>query len=478
MNNLKALNDTAQFYYYGGFAGSPQSFFKRSYSFSPDDSSSVKQAFLEAVSHTKQYIIPVMDNIASLRDCVGHFMIYQSPIMNIIPEEDDQFGDNESLLYFKIDDHSDMTHEFTQYLACHKSFNDYNTLFKHSEEYRKELIQKRDAIYNNNEQYQRIISEISSRKKANIEKLQQYGLFQESKTETETPKKLTLNAAFKQVFGEALEPLGFKLLKNTKTPIFVRFINDEIMHVITYRKLGAMKTGYNRYEVSCGAISLYRRNIDLDDSPENWLINMGRYYYVYNISVSRELKLELIQFRYDIWGRTLDKGLDESTLEEEFTRSLFESQCNANDSTEMLNGIRLTCKVFKEIALPVLNSIIDLDSYIEFCYEMTPKRLELAEINEFISDERYSGSDGLILILANYRNDGKERTARMLEKGIMALGRRKTPEKIEMLKASYENERAFQVAVRDRILDTPELKSKAMNEAKKIQSSNIDRLKH
>lgn len=176
LNNLKALNDTAQFYYYGGFAGSPQSFFKRSYSFSPDDSSSVKQAFLEAVSHTKQYIIPVMDNIASLRDCVGHFMIYQSPIMNIIPEEDDQFGDNESLLYFKIDDHSDMTHEFTQYLACHKSFNDYNTLFKHSEEYRKELIQKRDAIYNNNEQYQRIISEISSRKKANIEKLQQYGL--------------------------------------------------------------------------------------------------------------------------------------------------------------------------------------------------------------------------------------------------------------------------------------------------------------
>ena len=65
----------------------------------------------------------------------------------------------------------------------------------------------------------------------------------------------------------------------------------------------------------------------------------------------------------------------------------------------------------------------------------------------------------------------------MLEKGIMALGRRKTPEKIEMLKASYENERAFQVAVRDRILDTPELKSKAMNEAKKIQSSNIDRFK-
>ena len=176
LNNIKVMNDTAQFYYYGGFAELTQSFFERSYSFSPDDSSSVKQAFLEALSQTKQYIIPVMDNIASLRDCVEHFMIYQSPIMNIIPEEDDLFGDNESLLYFKIDDHSDMTYEFSQYLTCHKQFTDYNTLFKHSEEYRKELIQKRDAIYNNNEHYQRIISEISSRKKANIEKLQQYGL--------------------------------------------------------------------------------------------------------------------------------------------------------------------------------------------------------------------------------------------------------------------------------------------------------------
>ncbi len=43
-------------------------------------------------------------------------------------------------------------------------------------------------------------------------------------------KKLTLNLAFKQVFGELLEPLGFVKLKGKNT--FIRPINNEIFHVI------------------------------------------------------------------------------------------------------------------------------------------------------------------------------------------------------------------------------------------------------
>ena len=39
-------------------------------------------------------------------------------------------------------------------------------------------------------------------------------------------KKLTMNAAFKQVFGEALEPLGFIKAK-TKYPYYIRFVFEE-----------------------------------------------------------------------------------------------------------------------------------------------------------------------------------------------------------------------------------------------------------
>ena len=46
-------------------------------------------------------------------------------------------------------------------------------------------------------------------------------------------KSMSLNAAFKKVFGETLEPLGFKLIKS-KFPYFVRVVpGGEIIHVIT-----------------------------------------------------------------------------------------------------------------------------------------------------------------------------------------------------------------------------------------------------
>ena len=41
-----------------------------------------------------------------------------------------------------------------------------------------------------------------------------------------------LNTAFKKVYGELLEPYGFKKLKG-RNPYFVRMVGDEIVHVIT-----------------------------------------------------------------------------------------------------------------------------------------------------------------------------------------------------------------------------------------------------
>lgn len=175
-NNLSIMNDTAQFYFYSEPYEKNKTFFNRSYPFAPNDNDLIKQSFLEALSHTKQYIIQVMDRIISLRDCVDYFMVYQSQILQILIDEEDLSGYNEGLLYFKIDDHSDMTHEFTKYIDCHKRFTNYDTLFNHAEAYRKEQIKKRDEIYNNNEKYQQIIAELSLRKDANIKKLRHYGV--------------------------------------------------------------------------------------------------------------------------------------------------------------------------------------------------------------------------------------------------------------------------------------------------------------
>lgn len=51
-------------------------------------------------------------------------------------------------------------------------------------------------------------------------------------------KRVTLKAAFKRVFGEALEPLGFKLIKG-KYPYFVRVVpgGGNYSHHIVYGRV-------------------------------------------------------------------------------------------------------------------------------------------------------------------------------------------------------------------------------------------------
>lgn len=183
--NLNSLNDTAQFYAYSfkDYSKDDTVFCERCYCYLPDDNDSIKQTFIKALEQAKQYILPVLDNIVSLRDCIEHFLVY-STIVCILPDETADFGNNEGLLYFKIDDHSDMTREFKKALEVTKKFikkdRHYDSILAmrcaDSEEYRMELISKRDVIYNDPVVYQQVMEELERRRQANIEKLQAYGL--------------------------------------------------------------------------------------------------------------------------------------------------------------------------------------------------------------------------------------------------------------------------------------------------------------
>lgn len=108
-------------------------------------------------------------------------------------------------------------------------------------------------------------------------------------------KKLTMNAAFKKVFGEALEPLGFVKIKVAKLTYFVRVVNDEILHILTYRELRTRKTGYKSFEILGGVVSLYRRTIDFTKSPECWLKNNHHYYCSLNPEIDNDVMESAVQ---------------------------------------------------------------------------------------------------------------------------------------------------------------------------------------
>ena len=159
-------------------------------------------------------------------------------------------------------------------------------------------------------------------------------------------KKLSLNAAFKQVFGEALEPLGFKLIKS-KYPYFVRVVpGGEIIHVITINKASPYMNVVKRegFTVFSGVASIYRPKIDLSISPKannRWLSGM----------------------------HTLYAEANRSDFDSEFKNgNLYEFSYTEGDSESQLQEMELALKRTKSIVIPMLDDIVDMDSCARFCY--------------------------------------------------------------------------------------------------------------
>lgn len=158
-------------------------------------------------------------------------------------------------------------------------------------------------------------------------------------------KALTLNAAFKRVFSEALEPLGFKLIKS-KYPYFVRVVpGGEIIHVITVKKQSSFLHAIGRegFTVLSGAATVYRPKIDLSVSPRNntrWLSDIQRVYLNSN------------RFNYD---SDLSDILSELSFAE-------------NDYQSQLEAMKQALNHTKNIVFPALNKAFDVDSFARICF--------------------------------------------------------------------------------------------------------------
>ena len=158
-------------------------------------------------------------------------------------------------------------------------------------------------------------------------------------------KKLSLNAAFKQVFGEALEPLGFKLVKS-KYPYFARVVQGgEIIHVISLKTEAPYLHTIGRagFSVLSGAATVYRPKIDLSVSPKSnarWLFGIRKFYNESN----------------------------RSDFDSEFNNgNLCESSYIEGSSESLLEAMEQALKRTISIVIPVLEKIVDMDSCARFC---------------------------------------------------------------------------------------------------------------
>lgn len=175
-------------------------------------------------------------------------------------------------------------------------------------------------------------------------------------------KKITLNAAFKQVFGEALEPFGFKLIKS-KHPYFVRLVSDEIIHVISYYNHRHGCDHDNNIVIKGGVATVYRKEIDLTHNPrrENWLTtNCSIYIY----------RLE----------RNLEK------LDVELKHRLYYHPSAPED---ILDEMEYQLALTKRFILPALDKAVTIDSCIEHNFEIG---MSLSFYNDGCFGETYGNS--------------------------------------------------------------------------------------
>ncbi|MBP3798439.1 MAG: hypothetical protein J6I46_11810 [Ruminococcus sp.] len=178
-------------------------------------------------------------------------------------------------------------------------------------------------------------------------------------------KKLTLNAAFKQVFGEALEPLGFKKLKGKN--IFVRLINNEIIHVIELQRIidksvkfrkpiaidypkthdinkflwmrstQDIRNNYDQFEILCNVFTIF------DDNPFWGINDIERMYYCIH--------------RYDRDIQYMEI-IDRYTYEKSNNESLYAAMILALDLT-------------KKHILPALEDVNNIEKAIEHYWQYT-----------------------------------------------------------------------------------------------------------
>ena len=164
-------------------------------------------------------------------------------------------------------------------------------------------------------------------------------------------------SAFVKYYKEKLEPFGFQKVKG-RQPYFVRVVNDEILHIFTFKGTASTKQGYKAFHLMCGVATVYRKEINFSVTPghnSDWMVCLGDFYkrietayptiitpsmkYYYNDEnleevleetydgakiIIRELDKisnmdEVLRYllKYDAKNITFTRGLDDSFFDEE-----------------------------------------------------------------------------------------------------------------------------------------------------------------
>lgn len=249
-------------------------------------------------------------------------------------------------------------------------------------------------------------------------------------------KKMSLNAAFVKVFGEALEPLGFKKIKS-KYPYFVRVVpGGEIIHIITYMEEWCPYPGRKKFNILGGIATVYRHKIDLSLAPKVnsfWLYTIARFYSRITL---------------------------ESEFDNEYRLSICHFSLEENCEASILNALKYSLELTNKFILPQLNTAVDIESSLIYLSRLG----QLCGTSNFNSNLNFGGGfdydEGLLYVKAD--DEGlKSRLKKIMDGTIPSdeEGRQRAAEKYKFLNDPVIHEKVLLELERRKAANMETLKS-------------------
>lgn len=267
-------------------------------------------------------------------------------------------------------------------------------------------------------------------------------------------KAMSLNAAFVKVFGEALEPLGFKKIKS-RYPYFVRVVpGGEIIHVITIISKQGLMQNEKAFEIRGGAATVYRGKIDFTVSPQrnsNWLIsNIDVYYELHPFEDNSEMYAKIDQFTY-----------------------------TTGDDSSMTSGLVSSLGYTKQLLLPALDKITNLSEYADFYWKFEPTVLDIFDEEGWGIAKDNGQSDGLMLLTIydtdTYENKSKEEIERFRARMLYAMKTGRNGYTLELLDSDCkiaESRMKIGITAFEKLLNDSQRNIEVLNELKHRKTIN------
>ncbi|MBE6842123.1 MAG: hypothetical protein E7510_04750 [Ruminococcus sp.] len=160
-------------------------------------------------------------------------------------------------------------------------------------------------------------------------------------------KKLSLYAGFKKVYGEYLEPYGFKLVKS-KHPYFVRVVDNEIVQIVSIMKSKSTSKEAELFEIYVGISLLSLPLINFDKNPLN---------------IDNQICIESLKSLFHRYSKNYDA--------QKFSISAFSIPYESNDNHRLINSLKLSIEKLMPFIFEVFGVNTTLDNLYKWGLKMS-----------------------------------------------------------------------------------------------------------